>query len=272
MENLTSRRVGLTGPRGTLARVLQSCWPEVEWVAYQGDVLEFEALQRWASGARLDALLHLAAIVPTNRVEADPRRAFLVNVAGTVNVLEAVRCPWVFLASSSHVYGSSPDPHSEDSALDPLSLYGKTKTSAEEWARVLSQRHGQKLCIGRIFSYTDPAQDASFLVPGLFRRIAAAPQQLEVFGLEGSRDFLSAREVARLIGELCQRQAEGTYNIASGQALTLRQLAQAIAHRLGRTDLELVDGGGASHLLADISRLRALGIEPRFHLDDLLER
>lgn len=271
---MISKRVAITGGRGVLAGAFDNRW---DLRAYPGDVVDLEGLSQWMSDHQpLDAVIHLAAIVPIPRVEADPWRAFQSNVVGTGHVLEAIRAleqrPWTFVASTSHVYRSSAQPLHEDCPLEPISLYGKTKWMAEELATILANKYDLPLCVGRIFSYSSAAQPDSYLIPSLFRRIRQAQPNVtvEVAGLAGTRDFLSAHEVARIIGELLAQGATGIFNIASGRRQSLRELAEAVCEKLARTDLTLADTGGESHLVADVSKLRALGIHPRFQLDDLL--
>ena len=68
----------------------------------------------------LDAVIHLAAIASPRECDADPAKAYLVNVHGTRNVLEMARKSgahkFVF-SSSAHVYGVPPRrlPTGEDS-------------------------------------------------------------------------------------------------------------------------------------------------------------
>ena len=69
-------RIGLTGARGVLGRSLQRDCPEVDWVLFPGDIRELSAVKNWLTETRpLDGIIHLAAIVPTVKVEANPAEA-----------------------------------------------------------------------------------------------------------------------------------------------------------------------------------------------------
>ena len=131
-------RIGLTGGRGILGRIahkqLLARGHEVN--AYAGDVCNLPAMQAWAADARADAVLHFAAVVPTQTVQADTARAFCVNVGGTANLITALaegpKKPWVFYASSSHVYRPQAEPLSENSPVSPLNPYGLSKRMGEQ--------------------------------------------------------------------------------------------------------------------------------------------
>ena len=277
---LSRPRVALTGARGVLGRTLQHACPDIDWLEYAGRVEDVEAVQAWlAASGRVDAVVHLAALVPTHLVEDDPPRAIRTNVGGTANVLEAVRYsaaprPWTFVASTSHVYASSERPLREDSPIAPVSLYGLTKLQAESWVTAYQARFGLDVCVGRVFSYTSRWQTASYFMPALARRIAQAGRgaELDVRGLLGTRDFLTADHVSTAIRVLLDRRATGIYNIGCGLPTRLLDIATALRDRLGRSDLRFVSLAElTSHLTADVSKLRQLGITLTCTIEELVD-
>lgn len=272
-------RIALTGARGVLGRCLQAEWPEAEWMGFPGDIRDFSAVSAWLENAApVDAIIHLAAIVPTGRVDADPLAAFQTNVGGTCNLLEAARLRqshcWVFLGSSSHVYGSAPGLLAEDASLAPVSLYGRTKLQAEEWGHVYAERYGLSVCSGRIFSYSSSLQPTSYFLPALAGKIRKAPRsgRLEIPGIQGTRDFLRTRQITEAIRFLFEKRYSGIINIGTGKATKLHELAVGMRDSLGREDVEIIPlETGTAHLCADISKLRALGLDPSPDIRGLLE-
>lgn len=276
-------RLGATGLNGVLGRSLRARLSGAEWVSFEGDVGDPAAVAKWYAGAGpLDGLFHLAAVVPLRQVEADVPRALRTNVEGTCNVLDAVvkagkgrPRPWLFLASTSHVYRSGSGPLAETAPLGPSNAYGRTKLQAEEWADFYARRDGLDLCVGRIFSYSAPEQPESYFVPAIIRRVADAPRgaRLEIPGILGTRDFLTPELITRAFAAFLDKKAVGVYNIGTGDALKLSDMVEAIRTRLGRRDLTVVPlDEGTVHLRADVSKLRALGVELKFDLDALLAR
>ena len=232
-SKISPRKIGLTGATGVLGRTLKLAYPEIQWENFTGNLRNFNEVKEWYfSLSNLDGIVHLAALVPTHLVESEPLKALQVNVNGTVHLLESIRLrhiktmpPWVFFASSSHVYGSDDQPLSEDSALHPISLYGMTKLQAESWVLEYQRKYGIPICTGRIFSYSSPLQPPSFFIPSLIHQISRCPinGKLEFMGLQGTRDFLTAEAVAQGINDLFQRRATGIFNLASGKKLKLSQ-------------------------------------------------
>ncbi len=111
-------------------------------VLEQGDLTDFGQVAALFERHPVDHVIHLAALqVPFCR--ADPVQGARVNVAGTVNVFEAVRragLSHLAYASSVAVYGrpepgASP-PLPEEAARSPLTLYGVYKQANEGTARL----------------------------------------------------------------------------------------------------------------------------------------
>lgn len=84
----------------------------------------------------VDLIIHLAAIVgaPVCAAHSDLARA--VNYQGTVNLdsVRSVSQPIIFASTGSN-YGKVDGVCTEDTPLKPLSVYGETKTKAEEHLR-----------------------------------------------------------------------------------------------------------------------------------------
>jgi nucleoside-diphosphate-sugar epimerase len=94
------------------------------------DVRDRAGLERELQGA--DAVVHLAALVGYPLCKKLPVQAVEVNVDGTRNVIEAMpKAAKLMYASTGSNYGEVEGICTEDTPLNPLSLYGETKTDAE---------------------------------------------------------------------------------------------------------------------------------------------
>ena len=96
----------------------------------QVDVLNRQDLARELADA--DAVVHLAALVGYPLCKKLPELAVAVNVDGTANALELAPSDARFIfASTGSNYGEVEGLCTEDTPLNPLSLYGEVKTRAE---------------------------------------------------------------------------------------------------------------------------------------------
>ena len=85
-----------------------------------------------------DIIIHLAAIVGFPACQNNPELATSVNVGGTKNLIDVLKPEQIVLyGSTGSNYGKVTDICTEETPLNPLSLYGETKTEAE---RMLMKR------------------------------------------------------------------------------------------------------------------------------------
>lgn len=103
--------------------------PRFEFV--RGDIRDKQVMKDAVHGC--DAVVHLAAIVGFPACRKFPELAQTVNVDGTRVVAEAAgKGRLVLFGSTGSNYGALVDAVcTEETPLNPLSLYGKTKTTAE---------------------------------------------------------------------------------------------------------------------------------------------
>ncbi len=257
-------RIGITGGRGTLGKLLQAQLSAAGSLhdCFSGDICRAEELRAWLQAYRFDAIVHLAALVPTQSVQANPAHAFQVNVGGTANLIAELsplpQKPWLFYASSSHVYNPQSAPISESAPVAPINLYGLSKRLGEQVVEASAEAAGVPYCIGRIFSFYHPSQSGSFLYPSLQRRFATEnlAQPFRLFGADDVRDLSRADEVVTKVRALMNKQATGIVNIGSGHGTKIGDFVQSLAPRI----LQIVNAseGSPSSLVADISRLRQI--------------
>jgi nucleoside-diphosphate-sugar epimerase len=83
----------------------------------------------------VDAVIHLAGIVGDPASSVNPRKTIEVNYIATKIVAELCKYNQInrfIFASSCSVYGSNSELINEDSALNPISLYAKSKIASEK--------------------------------------------------------------------------------------------------------------------------------------------
>jgi UDP-glucose 4-epimerase len=200
-----------------------------------GSILDVAALRGVTDGA--DAVVHLAARPSVPLSIADPVSSNQVNVTGTLAVLEAARAAgsYVVVASSSAVYGDSPDsPKNEAMAPRPVSPYGVSKVATEQYANAYLHSFEVPTLPLRFFNVYGPLQPAGHayaaVVPAF---ISAALQRrpLPVFG-DGKqvRDFVFVGTVADVLATAVTRKVVSPtpVNLASGVATDLHELIRAL--------------------------------------------
>lgn len=96
-----------------------------------GDIRDKDKLKNAVGDS--DVIIHLAAIVGFPACRKEPDLAKAVNVDGTQNLIDVTSNEQLIIyGSTGSNYGAVEDICTEDSPLNPLSLYGQTKTLAEK--------------------------------------------------------------------------------------------------------------------------------------------
>jgi nucleoside-diphosphate-sugar epimerase len=188
--------------RSRLELVLGDDADRVELV--RGDITDLAAVERALDEHEITRVVHLAALqVPF--VRANPPLGMHVNVAGTVNVFDAVsrrldRIPNVTYASSTAVYNrDDPNPAPESGGTMPTTLYGVSKLADEGIARIYRADAGVPSIGLRPYVIYGPGRDQG-MTSGPTMAIAAAVRG-EPFhiGYSGSAQYDYVPDVARAV-------------------------------------------------------------------------
>ena len=204
-----------------------------------GDIRKFEEILKETEDQ--DVLIHLAAKISVSQSILNPSETFEVNVDGTKNVLEACKrsnIKKVIIASSAAVYGESVPKIKlkENTKTNPISPYGKSKLVMEQEIR----KNNIDCIILRFFNIFGIGQTPEYAgVITKFIEMISTNKPLEIFG-DGmqTRDFVSINDVVESIYDAIKNGENGTYNIASGKAITINELAEFMIS-LSKKDLEI---------------------------------
>ncbi|WP_456366158.1 SDR family oxidoreductase [Thermococcus sp.] len=247
----------------------------------KADVRDYQSIAELIGNA--DYVFHEAAQVSVVESIRDPVFTEEVNVIGTLNILKALlegRGKLIF-ASSAAVYGDNPNlPLKETERPKPLSPYGVTKVTAEEYLRVYHELYGLPVVALRYFNVFGPRQGFNQYagVISIFINRALAGEPLIIFG-DGkqTRDFIYAKDVVKanlLVAE--RRRANGrVFNVATGKQTSILELAMKVIEIAGANTSIIFDKprpGDIRHSLADISEIRKLGFEPEWSLEEGLRK
>lgn len=247
----------------------------------QGSITDLPLLQKLFHG--MDFIFHQAAIPSVPRSIDNPAATHEANITGTLNVLLAARdnnIKKVVFASSSSVYGDTPTlPKREDMLPKPLSPYAVSKLTGEYYCQVFQQVYGLPTACLRYFNVYGPRQDPNSqyaaVIP-LFIQKASQGEPPIIFGDgEQSRDFTFVKDVAEANILAAESDVNGVFNIGRGERTTLNRLTALISKQLQSSIKPLhhdTRQGDVRHSLADITRARIFGYDPKYSLLDGLKK
>lgn len=262
-----------TGSLDNLKDVLES----VELVV--GDVRNWEVVER--SIKDVEVVVHLAALIDVAESVEKPDSYFDVNVFGTYNVVKACRrVSSVIFTSTCAVYGEPIRvPIDEEHPLAPKSPYAATKVAGEAFVHAFAELYGYRPIILRLFNVYGPKQSKAYagVIVEFLRRVSRGEPPVIFGDGEQTRDFIHVADVVEAVVKAMENEeVRGTFNIGSGEAVTINYLANLVLRLAGREYLKPIYApprpGDVRRSVADIRRAgEALGFKPKVRLEEGIE-
>lgn len=209
-------------------------------IFHQGSITDRELVFRVLKEA--DYVHHLAAFISVPESVEKPEECFDININGLLNVLDASNefgIKKIVFSSSAAVYGDSPEiPISSRSGTEPKSPYGVTKLEGEEHLKSFYLLHNLSTVSLRYFNVFGPRQDpnshyAAAIPIFIYRALKNEP--IIIYG-DGNqtRDFIYVKDVVDAnIAAVILPGVNGVFNIASGVATSIKEIAEIIIDETG---------------------------------------
>ncbi len=205
----------------------------------EADVTDAAAVARAFETRSPEVVFHLAAQIDVRRSVTEPVFDLGVNVAGTVNLLEAARRAqtrrFILASTGGAIYGEGagrPLPLDEGSDCRPDAPYGQSKYAAEGYLSLYGRLYGLPtvaLRLGNVYgSRQDPLGEAG--VVAIFCGALLGGSTPRVFG-DGrqTRDYVYVGDVVEAFLAAATSQASGTYNIGTGVETSVLELGRLLA-------------------------------------------
>ena len=242
----------------------------------QGSVTDLPLLRGLCQGAQY--VFHQAAIPSVPRSVENPLASHEANITGTLNVLVAARdnsVRKVIYASSSSVYGDTPTlPKREDMLPGPQSPYAVTKLAGEYYCQVFQEVYGLATVCLRYFNVygprQDPASQYAAVIPRFISRISQGEAPVIFGDGEQTRDFTFVADAVEANILAAESDASGIFNIGKGERTSVNQLAELTIRLIGNKVEPIHEEprpGDIRHSLADISKAKKFGYNPKYDLE-----
>lgn len=206
-------------------------------IVYTADLFN-ESADWWAEVCGgVDVVIHAAWYAEPGVYMQSPKN--LDCLSGTLSL--AVGCiqadvkRFVGIGSCSE-YDMSIGRLSIDTPLRPTTPYAGAKAAAFLALSTLLPQLGIGFVWARLFYLYGEGEDGRRLVPYLRARLSAG-EPAELTSGTQIRDYLDVEVAGTQIAELALGKMLGPVNVCSGQAQTVRELAEKIADEYGRRDL-----------------------------------
>lgn len=191
------------------------------------------------SSLRPETVIHCAAQASVVRSFADPTRDALVNIVGSLRLVEAALSAgvtrFVYVTTGGALYGNPlilPVP--ETHRIEPLSPYGVSKWTVESYLNVLAGP--MTVVILRLANVYGPRQvpEGEAGVVSIFIDRMRRGLSVEIHGDgEQTRDFVYVTDVAEAVEAALSTAGSMVVNIGTGRATSIRHLYDLAAAATG---------------------------------------
>jgi UDP-glucose 4-epimerase len=233
-------------------------------IFYEGDIADRDLITKIVEDhPDIDCTIHMAARTIVPESVAHPYEYYRDNVAKSLELFDQLvqlQRPRIIFSSSASVYAAAADFEVfEDSPLNPLSPYARTKQVME---MVLADLAASTSLRAIILRYFNPIGSDPYLRSGIYRRnpshalgqiVMAARAQREAFLVTGTdyptrdgtgvRDYIHVWDLAlahvgavERFDEVLQQTGESSsiINLGTGSGVTVRELISTVERVLGR--------------------------------------
>jgi UDP-glucose 4-epimerase len=256
----------------------------------QGNAGDMDLVGKVIADNAISEIIHFAGSIVVPESVVDPLRYYANNTATSRNLLEAAVRGGVkhfIFSSTAAVYGMPGlAPVTEDTKLEPMSPYGRSKLMTELMLADVAVAHPLTYGVLRYFNVAgaDPQRRSGQSTPAATHLIKSAVQtalgqrpKMDIFGTDfetpdgtGVRDYIHVTDLIEahrlLLGHLRNGGASATLNCAYGQGYSVRQVIDTVKDVTG-VDFKVEEGarraGDPASVTATGEKVRAmLGWKP----------
>lgn len=255
------------------------------------DIRNRDLLDEVFESFKPDAVLHFASYKSVGEGEEYPEKYFDNNVGGfrvLMSLMEKHKVGYLVFSSTAAVYGNGEVPLTEESPVNPLSVYGQTKLDMEKIAREYVSR-GVNTVAFRYFNAVgadesgeigeDPSRSTN-LLPLVLQTLVGRRQEVLLFGDNFStkdktqeRDYIHVKDLATAHLMAIEKRLTGfeAVNLSTAIATSCRNvfdLAEKISGRKLNYKVVGPRAGDPEVLYASNDKAnRLFGWKPKYTID-----
>ena len=261
--------------------------PNARLFLHYGDLSDSEQISNIIYNVNPAEVYHLGAQSHV-RVSFDiPEYSGNVTALGTTRILEVIRRSKnsikFYQASSSEMFGTSPQPQNEETPFRPRSPYACAKVYAYWMAKNYRDGYNMFACNGILFNHESPRRGETFvtrkITRGIANIIAKKGEYLYLGNLEAKRDWGYATEYVECMWQMLQNEHPEDFVVGTGEAHSVREFLEEAFSYAGldmeehvRIDSRYFRPTEVEELIADPTKAKKkLNWNPKIKFKDLVK-
>ena len=208
---------------------------------------------------------------------------------GTLNLLEAVRLikpnAKIYQASSSEMFGNSIDADGfqrETTSMNPVSPYGCAKVFGYNICKNYRNSYDMFISNGILFNHESPRRGINFVTNKVVKTAVEIKKglcnELKLGNLDAARDWGHAKDYVEAMHLILQQEKSDDFICSTGISHTVKELCEYVFSKLEmnwkqyvKQDKKYFRPEELDILKGDSSKLRALGWEPKYTFETMLD-
>ena len=245
---------------------------------FKEDILNASKMSSIINQIKPDSIVHLAAIHFIPYCNQHPFESSNININGTINILNAAKeasVKQVFFASTAAVYPIYDEAVAETNNTGPMDIYGLSKLTGEHLCNEFHLETNIPTIICRFFNAFGPNETNPHLIPEIQNQVNDGKRTINLGNLTPKRDFIHTSDMASAVNTLLDKVKEGihVYNLGRGIEYSVTDIVDAFERQMGEkitidVDQARVRKTERMHLLANVSKLKSIGWEPKIGIDE----
>ncbi|OBZ07839.1 UDP-glucose 4-epimerase [Bacillus sp. FJAT-27264] len=225
-----------------------------------------------------EIVFHHAAQVSVQKSMDNPLNDANINILGTIKLLEYCSNAGVrklVYPSSAAIYGNPEQlPISEDHKIAPVSFYGISKYTPEQYIRAFCSNHSLSFTILRYANVYGERQDAKGeggVVSIFLDRLLNKGIPVIYGDGEQTRDFIYVKDIVSANLFVIDSGDNEVFNVSTGKGVTLNKLLDLMNQGLNNSTFPMYDEFREGDILAsylDNSKLKKMGWSPKFDIEN----
>jgi len=196
-----------------------------------GDIRDYSNLNNIVKN--YDAVVWLAALVGDGACSLNPTLTYEINSESVKNLASNFNGKIIFFSTCS-VYGAQEGVLTEESEVNPLSEYAKSKLVAED---ILANSDAIIFRLGTLFGIGDEFSRIRLdLVVNVLVTKALMDKKMSVFGGEQWRPLLHVKDVANAVDHTIESSLKGIFNLHF-KNFRISQIADLIKEKISNVEI-----------------------------------
>ena len=195
------------------------------------DLIDPVSVSEYFKNKETDIVIHLACKIPASFNDGEAADCFIPNIQATMNMLEtavSLKASKFIYTSSISLYTMGASVFSEEDRIHPYNYYSTSKYVGEILCEQFCNSRGLQNMALRISSpYSTYYRHLTII--HRFVQAAVENKNIELWGSgKRSQDFVFIDDVVDAILLATKKDANGVINIASGETISMLQLAKKV--------------------------------------------